>query len=944
MITTLRHRINNNEKLEYITKVSPDELAPQLGSVVRELYYNENKHINEVVRPFVETTVITENYRQILKSVFQALRNNGIYTAWLNLDMGSGKTHLLTLLTYLIYSYDYLKESLQEYEKLGLDEDIVKHTALFIVDLRTPSEVFPTFLLFFAKSLRKVNEEDAAKYIEDCINKNEFPLASEFVKRLRGSTRLLIIVDELHHAILTYKGTESERRVIINTLDFITQLINYLREHRKGFVVLVASARSDTDEVEKIRNRADLDWSTSELIIAADNLLRQIGRLAPVQETQWLSVNEAKQIILKKLGADSDIFHKSFDKFIARVISAESDIPHAQHLRSLIKAMAIYTKNAINWGHPIVSPASFSEEVISALFPTDSEKASHYRTIYGKVIEEINSMDRVSSEEKEIAKLIVNIVFTASITERDEQLIEIIKAYKLGRGRKELLPAASEGEIVEILRDLGKDETKVMEVLSGGKAAEDRSILSNLPHIHFIKADNTYLYFVALVENVVSIFNRHINERFKKNLENREGLVDKLLGYISGELGMGFGDDVEINIVRDYNSLENSTKGLDPNKMHLIIYADPDLVKYLEKSLRGSSQIDLNQLINMWFKDKGLKDLSTWLAEHNKFNLAIAVPVPSNDVIRNVAIYQAIEEAISMVVNDYLLEYEKSESGSSESLKLKRFIEAELSEIHRAIEDRFIEAMRSIAIAIASALRHVYIYECMYDSEAGIRCAATLKNVEVGSAVNVPGITVQKEKYNKLLDQLYRLRHQGVDNLVKDLVNKIKNYANFVTDVNLAHNIVLNYVINSLKEEKKVEKEVIVSKDMNAYLHGNKIFYIPPNIVIKAAQSITIDEVREKLGSNVKVERYVDEHGNTIFRVKSVAEIKAESPSVPLPSPPQQLDELSKAIEYVRSHEGGIITLTIEFNKDNKSSIITYLHGLRRFIKNIEVKPHDERG
>ena len=941
MIIPLRYQIDER-KLEYITKVSPDELAPQLGSVVRELYYNEDKHINEVVRPFVETTVITENYRQILKSVFEALHNNRIYTAWLNLDMGSGKTHLLTLLTYLIYSYDYLKESLQEYEKLGLDEDIVKHTALFIVDFRTPSEVFPTFLLFFAKSLRKVNEEDAAKYIEDCINKNEFPLASEFVKRLRGSTRLLIIVDELHHAILTYKGTESERRVIINTLDFITQLINYLREHRKGFVVLVASARSDTDEVEKIRNKADLDWSTSELIIAADNLLRQIGRLAPVQETQWLSVNEAKQIILKKLGAKSDIFHKSFDKFIARVISAESDIPHAQHLRSLIKAMAIYTKNAINWGHPIVSPASFSEEVISALFPTGSEIANFYKSIYSITIQEINSMDRASSEEKEIAKLIVNIVFTASITERDEQLIEIIKAYKLGRGRKELLPAASEGEIVEILRDLGKDETKVMEVLSGGKAAEDRSILSNLPHIHFIKADNTYLYFVALVWNVVSIFNRHINDRFKKNLENREGLVDKLLSYISGELGRGFGDDVEINIVRDYNSLENSTKGLDQNKMHLIIYADPDLVKYIEKSLRGSGQIDLNQLINKWFKDKGLKDLSTWLAEHNKFNLAIAVPVPSNDVIRNVAIYQAIEEAISMVVNDYLLEYEKRESKLSESLK--KFIEAELSEIHRAIEDRFVEAVRSIAMAIASALRHVYIYECMYDSEAGIRCAATLKNVEVGSAVNVPGITVQKEKYNILLDQLYRLRHQGIDNLMKDLVNKIKNYANFVTDINLAHNIVLNYVINSLKEEKKVEKEVIISKDMKTYRYGNKVLYIPPNTVINAAQSIAIDEVREKLGSNVKVERYIDEHGNTIFRVKSVAEIKAEAPSVPLPSLPQQLDEFSKAIEYVRSHEGGIITLTIEFNKDNKSSIITYLHGLRRFIKNIEVKPHDERG
>ena len=466
---------------------------------------------------------------------------------------------------------------------------------------------------------------------------------------------------------------------------------------------------------------------------------------------------------------------------------------------------------------------------------------------------------------------------------------------------------------------------KALEILGGG----------GLPYIHSIRVGNTYLYFVVPIENVIAVFNRLIDDRFRGNLANREGLVDALLNHLN-ELSGRIGEDAYIIIAKDYNELEVSTRRLDPNFMYLIIYADPELVKYLESVLRGNKQVDLNQLINTWFKNKGLKDPSTWLKEHGRHNVALAVPVPNDDVIRGMARFQAIAEAISRVVNDYLLEYTRS-GGNLPDL-MRRLIEVELSDIHRAIEDKFIEAVRSFTSTITLALRHVYIYECDYSPEAGTNCFVSLKNVEIGSTVNIPRIAVQEEKYSSLLDLLYRISHDGIINLAAEFINKVKNYANFVTDVNLARNIILSNVIDGLKH---VGAETI-SKDMNEYPYGNRIFYVPPSTVAEAAQSITNDELRKALGGDIEVLRSIDSDGNIQFKAisKDTAGIKTAIQPVSLPSL-SSLDIFSKAIEDIKAHDGGIITLTIEFNRDSKRSIIPYLYSLRQFIKDIRVKPYD---
>jgi len=913
----LKHVVNEKQ-VEWLIKTSPDELAPQLSNIVYELLHEEARHLREYGIPFVKSTVLTDTFKTILRELFETLRANSVLTKWLNLDMGSGKTHLLALIMYLLYAYDVFREELEEYHKLGLDRDIAKKTALLVIDLRTPSEVLKTFLPFFAESLRRVGEDNASQYVKNRIERGEIPIASELVTRLKRDTRLVIIVDELHHALLTYRATENERRWVKGVIDFVTQMMNYLRHYKRGFVVLVASARRDYERLLQIESK-------DELIPIAENLLSQLGRLEPVLETRWLSLEEAKQIVLKRLDARQDILHPMFDRFIERIIKAESDIPQAQHLRSLIKAIAVYTKNALDLGHNIVAPAHFSEGVLDALFPEGGGIADKYRSIYAHVMKEIESLENVSVEVKEITKLIVNTIFTMSVSGRPDQLIETIKAYKLGRYTLELLPAVTEQDIKSLLEDLGlKDYLKI------GNAFE---VLSGLTYIHSVKLGNTYIYFVVPVESVVTIFNRFVEERYKLNLVDRERLVDELVGYlhtVSGKVG----ENAHIIVVSDYSALEEATKRLDPDAMYIIVYAEPELVKYLEKSLRGSASRDIDELIKNWFKEKGQRDLAMWLSEHQKHNVAVIVPVVTEEVLKGVAKFHGIMEAISKVVNDYLLEYVKSSSRLPE--EMRRIIEIELTEIHKAVKARFIEALKNFVDACSLALSHVYVYECNFNAEYGLRCSVSLKKIEAkGEVVSESRVRIDKDVYSKVVEMLESYRDRGVRGLAKELVKNVKNYANFVDNIQTARNIVLNYIVGDLKNSNRAT----ISEDMNIYIYGTRVLYIPPTTVNKLMHNISVSEIEKIMGEGVTILKKVE--GKTAHfevQIKKIEEKeeKIERKKEKIAVTPQ--DEFSRALEEIRSSEKGIIDLSIEFNRESKHTIMTYLNTLRKYIKKIGVR------
>lgn len=913
--------------VKFIAETKPDELAPQLSVIVRELLENEHQHIKMYGIGFIKSTVLTETFKEILREVFTSLHNNTSYTAWLNLDMGSGKTHLLTLLVYLIYGYRYLKEELEEYSALGLNENLAKETALFVVDLRTPSEILTTFLPFFVKSLEKVEEFNAAKYVESCIKENRMPEVSELVRRLkRENTRFIAIIDELHHAVLTYRSTQSERRWVRDVIEFVTSLIDYLRHYRRGFAILVASARRDYERVNQLPEK-------DELILLAENLISQIGRLKPVLETKWLSIEEAKKIILKRLGAQRDVIHKMFNGFIERIVKAESDIPQAQHLRSLIKAMAIFTLNAINEGHCIVTPLTFSEKVIDALFPEGGDVAERYKSIYSHINRVVGDFDE-EPEVRKIALLVVNAIFTTSMTGRSDLLIEIIRAYKLGR-YSGLIPAISEREIEELLSDIGfRDISKISRALN---------IVNSLEYIHSVKRGDTYIYFVVPIISVVSQYNKYINDRYKSILMNRESLVDKFIDYLR-MLSDYIDKSSQIIIANAYEDLESITKRISPDIMYLIIYAEPELAKYLEEKLRITLNINIIAELNEWMKKKGRRDLSDWLRDQHRFNIAIAVPVPFDDVLSNIARYCAIEEATAKVVQDYLLEYLRSESRLRE--EMKKLIEVELDEIHKALGNRLIEAVELFVKAYSKALSHVvYIYRCTYEPSSGINCKVSAENLEVTdleSSVKKP-ITLEpsRELYSKLIDTLHIRRDTSIRDLSRKLVERVKSFASFVDDISKAYIFITQDILEKLKDAG----EYRLSKDMNTFVHKSQIIYIPPSIVSKVAESISIEDLRKKFEEQVKdkdiniVKR--EEEKTIVFEItKKLAKAIPEIRELPtLLEEKREVDYIMEALKVIDSYDRGEIHMKLIFDKSSKGTLKTYINALKKYIKELEVKP-----
>jgi len=912
-------KLIDKKLVDWIYGANLDDLAPQLGKVVRELLEEEERKerskkeeskVYKDIRTYLGSTVLTDNFKNILRGVFGALRYNGVFAKWLNLDMGSGKTHLLTLITYVLYAYDVFEPSgvLDEYRELGLTADVANTAALLLIDLRTPSEFYQTYLRFFAKHLRKIGETHAADYVEECVKTGKIPDAQKLVSSLRRA-RPVVIIDELHHAALTYRSVEKERDAIEKILAFVLQLVNYLRHYGRGFVLLVASARRDYERLLQLSG-----IEKDPLVVQAENLISQLGRIEYVVETAWLSVEEAKEIVLKKLGAlRKDVLHPLFDRLIARVIKAESDIPQAQHLRSLIKAIAAYAKRSMELGFSVISPAAFSETVIDALFPEGGGVAERYRSVYRLVLNEIKAAP-VGKDVKDATELAVNAILTMSITGRPDQIVEMIKAQRFGRYNLEQLPAVSGKEIEDLLVELGIKYEAIMDSFK---------VLENLPYVHYVKFGSGYLYFVLPVERVVAVFRRYIDERFRHYLADVEELDSKFVQWlytISGERG-----GAHIKVVGSFSELEDATKGLDADRMYVIIYAEPGLVRHLEEAVRRSASADIDAEVKRWFSGRGLRDPARWLEEHGRPNVAIAVPVLSGEVLRDVATYSAIEDALAKVVADYLAEYQKDSKKLPD--QLKKIIEIELDDIHEALGNALQDAISRARSALAKGLSYVYVYEC---SVAGrlFTCKSQLKNIATDVAAPVRRPSIPSE-YSRLIEILNERRDMEFKDVAKQLVERVKLLANFVDEIHEAQKIIRSYVESSLKEYGEVE----VRKDANMIQFANKIFYIPPSKLLAAAFSISENELDERLKTKVeksKTEDYV------AFRISR----RAEGPTVSPKSPHerQEMDQVAKALEELSALNCGAVELLIEFDEKSKGTLRSVINVVRKYVKKIEVR------
>ncbi len=164
-----------------------------------------------------------------------------------------------------------------------------------------------------------------------------------------------------------------------------------------------------------------------DLTNAVDFLLQSISRTITSSTVQWLNVDDALRIICTRLGfgecntKNMGPLHSNFIDFIGRVFTYFP--PGAQHLRSLLKAMASYALTACELGDPpVISPAHFNETVIDALLPGNMELTNMYKGMYSAIKNYIGS--KFSDEVlRNALNYAVGALFTGSITSDMHELI-----------------------------------------------------------------------------------------------------------------------------------------------------------------------------------------------------------------------------------------------------------------------------------------------------------------------------------------------------------------------------------------------------------------------------------------------------------------------------------------------------------------------------------------
>jgi len=137
---------------------------------------------------FFKLTHPSDNFMSVLKSVVEALRSRGVASIFLNLDMGSGKTHLLTLLLHLFASYNLAPEQLSGYlddykTRTGYSEALANKTVVFAFDLRTP-RLATRYLKLTERLLGKLGDYRAAELVKRAYEEGRLPNAKELAESI----------------------------------------------------------------------------------------------------------------------------------------------------------------------------------------------------------------------------------------------------------------------------------------------------------------------------------------------------------------------------------------------------------------------------------------------------------------------------------------------------------------------------------------------------------------------------------------------------------------------------------------------------------------------------------------------------------------------------------------------------------------------------------------
>jgi hypothetical protein len=887
----------NKQILDDLSGIAVEQLAPGLGSIIYGYITGISR--NPYVNPdyFLKITYLTDNFKKVLGDIFIALNNGGTYATMLNLDMGTGKTHLMTLIFHLFSTvplrYRELEMSARNkfviLKDLGYDIRTAQRTAILPIDFRHSS--FKDMARAFEKSLKLTGDEEAARYvariIEECGEMEVFSnlSARELAEKINRRTNLIILLDELFYGVFHVKEAVEE------VLKFVTDLISARRKYsdnkESAIILLVATARRDYDRwaLEKL----DIAKEDRRLVDRVESFIEQLSRILTPTNTIWLDAEESLKIIYSRLELrdynpeDPYPFTIHFREFVERVIKADSDIPQAQHLRSLIKAMALFAKMAYEEGSPWITPAHFNEDILSVLFPTAEELAIHYKSM-------LDQSTAYSREKGDKAlEYAIRAVFACSVVGDVRKLLEAIIAAKSGVETR--IPSADEKYIDSVLKALGFGDDAIAEAIR---------LLDEAPNIQSIKVLEAPRYFVVPGENLYGIYVKLIEQRMRELFDRRVDMAKEILMSIPSMATLGGWYEVRVE-----ENLPSKIERIDSNKLYLYI-------------ITGNVKSDD---IRNWLMDKG-------------HNLVISIPDFSDNILHSIIEYKAVYDSTQEFLERYL-SFErilKMRIERDAADLAKRYSKIIMDDIINKISNKLVEGYNSLSNALAGMLNKVYWY-----SPEGIV-----------KPVSIMVKTQKSEKpyiqYEKAKENIKKASEKHIGRFIDDYISQLAKALNFYyTAKSELIDAIEEYLLKNVQERGGVE----ISQDMNILeLKPSQYFIITP----KALESI-IRALHMRLSYRTDVQTSLV--GNTLtVKRKLIEEVKQHKPEVvqskvekPITgpkifsNPKEWADWLSSQIDKLQNIQ---VQLSIDkIDSKDVSAIKLMLYNIRNYVSECIVKTRD---
>jgi hypothetical protein len=888
--------------LSEISRVKPDELAPSLGAVV--LAIAEGRTYEEgwsFYKPslFFSLTHPTSNFINILKTIIDNLSSKGVAAIFLNLDMGSGKTHLLTLLLHLFASCNLSPQQCSEYvgeyrTKAGYGEGLANKTVVVAFDLRTPKLAY-RYLKLTEKLLSKIGAYNAADIVRKGCESNKMPDPKELAEKIPEDVNLLILIDELHYAATI--GDEEDRRVVADVIRFVLGLMNYRRTlhgRTSGVFAVAASARKDFNRWQEVRDSIN-DRGFVSLI---DSFIDQMHRVESTPETRWLNLDEAQRILEKRLGLKQNtfgkVFHRSFDKVIERIIRADSDVPQAQHLRSLIKAIAVYTLEALKAGDDVVTPARFNESIIDILL-AGSEIAVSYRSIYSEIV---NKLSGSMSGDK--ALLAINSIFSLTITGAPEKLIEMVRVAKTREVVPQHVPLISEVELRDVLKTYKIPESEINNVIKGLDEVH--------PNIHRVSiAGGGYAYFVAPVASVITIYRKMIDDKYKWYLGNPNVLVNRVCEHLQN---LVYGNDYSNQkVIENLQELEKTP--LSKDKFYIYVYVNKNLLAQLSADLETNND-SFNAMKT---------DATRFLEKKKEHNIVFVLPRINKGVLGGIARYLAIDESTEYVINHYIAPLEKPRERREEDVVLQKLLEIELGDLKAEVGRKINEALLYFTTSMRSAFA-----EALYFTPKGVMWEPITIEPKGEKEVYVRDIRGAIDILRKHSSDIIADAGRALNERVR------QGYIVLATphDVNVTE-IISRDVIDALKSQQTITLHVDEPKLERLAGDKDRWVYIPPS-VMRAVIGNVVGRVKKEFEDTYEVKVKVEDEKYIIsIESKSVPSIPS-IPSIQPTPPPEPPKDVMELIDYA-GRIGGVVWVAISVDKNTADQIKRAVSLIRKYIQ-----------